>query len=99
VALSRLRDDFLKRLENDAHELSACRPRLSESNSATAVTRIWEIAHALAGVGGIYGFIGITRDSAALCEAAERKLAGRASRIDVERALDRLISRIESIFR
>jgi hypothetical protein len=94
-----LRDDFLKRLESDACELSACRPRLSQSNSDTAVTRIWEIAHALAGVGGIYGFAGITRDSAALCEAAERKLVGRASRIDIERALDRLIDRIAPIFR
>jgi hypothetical protein len=56
--------------------------------------RINEIAHSLAGAGGIYGFAGITCASAALSDAAERNLAGRAKPLDVERALNRLLERI-----
>jgi hypothetical protein len=57
--------------------------------------RISAIAHALAGAGGIYGFAGISCESAALSAAARSHLAGCGKRIDVEQALDRLIKRIE----
>ena len=67
---------------------SGCRRLASEAG----LTRINEIAHALAGAGGIYGFAGITCESAALSDAAENRLAGRARRDDVEQALDRLLS-------
>jgi hypothetical protein len=56
--------------------------------------RINEIAHSLAGAGGLYGFAGITCASAALSDAAENNLAGRAKPIEVERALNRLLERI-----
>jgi CheY-like chemotaxis protein len=94
-ALSPVREDFLERLNADACALSACRHWLSGGRSEPALMRINEIAHALAGAGGIYGFAGITCDSAALSDAAERNLAGHARQIEVEQALDRLLKRIK----
>jgi CheY-like chemotaxis protein len=88
--LSPVRDGFLQRLKADASALSTCRRRLTE----TTLIRISEIAHSLAGAGGIYGFAGITCESAALSDAAESNLAGRARPVEVERALDRLLERI-----
>ncbi len=69
--------------------------RLTQTQPETALLRINEIAHSLAGAGGIYGFAGITCESAALSDVAESNLAGRAQPIEVERALDRLLERIE----
>jgi CheY-like chemotaxis protein len=93
--LSAARADFLQRLQSDACALSACRLWLSETPSPPALMRINEIAHALAGAGGIYGFAGITCESAALSDMAERNLAGHARQADVEHALDRLLRRIK----
>jgi|SRR5208282_3463655 len=93
--LSPARKDFLERLNADACALAACRPWLSEKPSEPALKRINAIAHALAGAGGIYGFAGITCESAALSDAAKKNLAGRARQIDVEHALDRLLKRIK----
>jgi len=92
--LSQSRVDFLQRLENDARALSACRKWLSYTHSTSAVMRIKTIAHALAGAGGIYGFAGITCESAALCDAAKNTLAGRARDTEIDYALDRLLKRI-----
>jgi len=92
--LAPARENFLLRLDADASALSTCRQYLSQATPEPALTRINEIAHALAGAGGTYGFAGITCESAALSDAAEDRLAGRARRIDVERALDRLLDRI-----
>jgi CheY-like chemotaxis protein len=93
-SLSQLRQNFIRRLESDAYALSACRASLSDRHAGPAVERVKRIAHALAGASGIYGFAGITCESAALAAAAEGNLAGRAKRVDVERALDRLLMRI-----
>jgi CheY-like chemotaxis protein len=88
------RDNFLRRLEADASALTACRSGLAQSQCKSALLRISQIAHALAGAGGTYGFAGISCESAALSHAAERNLAGQARTGDVERALNRLLSRI-----
>ncbi len=93
--LSPAREGFLQRLKADACVLSACRQRLQYAHPETALIRIDEIAHSLAGAGGIYGFAGITCASAALSDAAQNNLAGRAKPIEVERALNRLLERIE----
>jgi hypothetical protein len=93
--LAAARESFLSRLDADACALSTCREVLSQAAPEPVLTRINEIAHALAGVGGTYGFPGLTSESAALADAAEKRLAGRAGRIDVERALDRLLRRIK----
>jgi CheY-like chemotaxis protein len=94
-ALSSARDGFLQRLAADAGALSACRAWLSQTHCEPALMRINAIAHALAGAGGIYGFAGITCESAALSAAARSNLGGCAERVDVEQALDRLLKRIE----
>jgi CheY-like chemotaxis protein len=93
-ALAAAREAFLLRLDADAYALSLCREWLSDYASRAVLTRIGEIAHALAGAGGIYGFAGISCESSALFEATEGRLAGRAKGVDVERALDRLLRRI-----
>jgi len=92
--LAPARDGFFQRLKADAEALAACRRRLTRARSETAVIRIGEIAHSLAGAGGTYGFAGISCASAALSDAAENNLAGRAKAIEVERALNRLLERI-----
>lgn len=89
-----VRDNFLQRLKSDANALTVCRRGLALSHSISALRRISEIAHALAGAGGTFGFAGISCESAALSHAAERNLAGRAKTGDVERALDRVLNRI-----
>jgi CheY-like chemotaxis protein len=92
--LAPARDGFLRRLKADACALSACRLDLKQTPSHVALIRINEIAHSLAGVGGIFGFAGITCASAALSDAAQSHLAGRTKPIEVERALNRLLERI-----
>jgi CheY-like chemotaxis protein len=93
TVLAPAREHFLQRLDADARALLECRARLSEGSKA-ALTRIGEIAHGLAGAGGIYGFAGISREAALLSEAADSALAGRAEPAAVEPALARLVHRI-----
>lgn len=93
-ALAAARENFLLRLNADAYALSLCRQWLSDYAPKPVLVRIHEIAHALAGAGGIYGFAGITCEAAALSDAAESRLAGQASCEDVEEALARLLRRI-----
>ena len=93
-ALAAARDNFLLRLEADACALSLCRQWLSDYAPKPVLTRINEIAHALAGAGGVYGFAGITCESAALSNVAAESLAGRVRTNDLEKALDRLLRRI-----
>ncbi|MDR3423051.1 MAG: response regulator [Xanthobacteraceae bacterium] len=94
--LSPVREGFMQRLRADADALAAWRAQLTRTPTQAAVTRIGEIAHSLAGAGGVYGFAGITCASAALSAAVERHLAGRAKPVDVERALNRLLERISA---
>jgi CheY-like chemotaxis protein len=98
-ALAPARESFLQRLDADTSALSDCRRRLSRTAPEPVLRRINEIAHALAGAGGIYGFAGVSCEAAALSGTAEDVLAGRARLIDVERALDRLIGRINPNYR
>jgi CheY-like chemotaxis protein len=93
--LSPAREKFFRRLEADAGALSDCRRDLAQTRPEPVLMRINQIAHSLAGAGGIYGFAGISCDSAALSDAAVSILAGRARPSEVERALDRLLERID----
>ena len=93
-ALAAARENFLLRLDADAFALSLCREWLSDYAPKAVLMQIGEIAHALAGAAGIYGFAGISCESSALSDAAENWLAGRAGGVDVEQALDRLLQRI-----
>jgi two-component system, OmpR family, response regulator len=92
--LSAARQNFLLRLDADAFALSLCRAWLTDYVPTAVLTRIGEIAHALAGAAGIYGFAGIGCESAALWDATENILTGRARGADLEQALDRLLHRI-----
>jgi CheY-like chemotaxis protein len=92
--LAPVRENFLQRLRKDAGDLSVCRRSLADRKSISALKRIGEIAHALAGAGGTYGFAGITCASAVLSRTAEDTLAGRAGTAAVERALKGLLERI-----
>ncbi|HTV36198.1 MAG TPA: response regulator [Xanthobacteraceae bacterium] len=92
--LAAARESFLLRLDADACALSTCRQFLSQSTPEPALERINEIAHALAGAGGTYGFAGISREAAALCSAVEDFLAGRCGRDDVVAGLGRLLGRL-----
>jgi CheY-like chemotaxis protein len=93
--LSAVREDFLRRLQTDADALSNCRSRLAHAPAEPALKRIQEIAHALAGASGVYGFAGIGCESLALADAAGGTLRGRGAIADVEHALDRVMARIE----
>jgi len=88
------REGFFRRLKANASALTACRLRLAQTHPESALTRISEIAHSLAGADGIFGFAGITCESVALSDAAVSHLAGCAKPIEVERALNRLLVRI-----
>jgi CheY-like chemotaxis protein len=88
--LSSGREEFLRRLDADAIELSDCRARLGQAPVEPTLQRIGEIARSLAGASGICGFAGIGCESMALAEAVNRNVADNA----VERAFDRVLARI-----
>jgi CheY-like chemotaxis protein len=93
--LSAVREDFLRRLQTDAEALSNCRSRLGDALAEPTLKRIREIAHALAGASGVYGFAGIGSEALALADAASATIQGRGAIADVEHALDRVMARIE----
>jgi CheY-like chemotaxis protein len=93
--LSAVREDFLRRLQTDGDALSNCRSRLGDSLGEPTLKRIREIAHALAGASGVYGFAGIGCEALALVDAASATIQGRGAIADVEHALDRVMARIE----
>jgi CheY-like chemotaxis protein len=93
--LSAVREDFLRRLQTDADALSSCRSHLADACAEPTLRRIREIAHALAGASGVYGFAGIGCEALALAEAATAAIQGRGAVADVEHALYRVMTRIE----
>jgi CheY-like chemotaxis protein len=88
------RDQFLRRLCADAAALAACRSMLARDARKT-LARIKAIAHVLANRSAIYGFAGISMESAALEEAADAVLAGGGASLQLEPALDRVLTRIQ----
>ena len=94
TALSPVRDEFLRRLNSDASALADCRSNLTRAPRGSTLMRIKEVAHALAGASGIYGFAGIGCESMALEDAIDGDLAGQGAPMEVEHALDRVLARI-----
>lgn len=93
--LAALRAVFLKRVTEDTAVLTARRTELGdEAAAAPALTRIGEIAHGLAGAGGIFGFHDISEAAAELDGAV--KLNGSGSPDGVAQALDRLLLCLKS---
>jgi CheY-like chemotaxis protein len=95
--LAPVRGVFLRRASDDAFEIAACRSDLgSASKAPAALGRINEIAHGLAGAGGIFGFPEISSTATVVEEAVNINLNGAGSLDAVERALDALLACIET---
>jgi CheY-like chemotaxis protein len=96
--LAELRDAFLQRARKDAAVLTGLRIALhSSANVPATLSGIKHIAHGLAGAGGIFGFADIGDTAAALEEEIIQQLSEPDSDGGIAPALDRLLSRIESI--
>jgi CheY-like chemotaxis protein len=94
--LEPMRKGFLRRARDDAAMLASQRPALEQEMASPALlTGIRELAHALAGAGGIFGFPEIGGAAAAL-EESVIEFGGSGSFAAVTRALDRLLACIET---
>jgi HPt (histidine-containing phosphotransfer) domain-containing protein len=94
--LGPVRGVFLRRASDDAFEIVQCRSGLGNAATApVALARIREIAHGLAGAGGIFGFPKISSTATMLEQAVVIRLSGGGSPEAVERALDGLLACIE----
>jgi CheY-like chemotaxis protein len=92
-----LRIVFLQRVANDAAVLVKLRCTLKDGKAATvAMTRINEIAHGLAGVGGIFGYPDISDAAAAVEQAILIGRDGSGSDQAIVRALGRLLICIDT---
>jgi CheY-like chemotaxis protein len=91
-----LRKVFLRRVNDDSAELVNYRSALSNGTTAPAtLTGIGDIAHGLAGAGGIFGFPEIGDAASALEEAVIVELDGSGPVQGVAGALDRLLARLD----
>jgi CheY-like chemotaxis protein len=89
-----LRVAFLQRARKDATALAGLRTALQGSTDAPAtLSGIKQIAHGLSGAGGIFGFAEISDSAAAL----EAEIIDAGAGVGIVPALDRLLSRIETV--
>jgi CheY-like chemotaxis protein len=95
--LEALRAGFLGRVRRDLAVLVHAR-NAGKTGAMPAATldRIKQLAHSLAGAGGIYGYAEISDAAAALEDAAIAQLAGSGSAAEFSRALDELIHQAEA---
>jgi two-component system, OmpR family, response regulator len=89
------RDQFLTRLGTDAAALTACRSMLAQDDARRTLARIKEVAHVLANRSAIYGFAGISMESAELEREADAALTGDGVATQLEPALDRVLARLQ----
>jgi HPt (histidine-containing phosphotransfer) domain-containing protein len=94
--LAAIRGGFLRRVGQDADILMDCWSA-KKLNSPTVLTRIKDIAHGLAGAGGIFGFPQISSAAATLEEAVTIRLNGAGRLREVERSLERLLTGLAAI--
>ena len=88
-----LQTEFLARARNDARELAGCKAALAADRDAAGQrARVVEIAHGLAGAGGIFGYRIISKDAAAL----EELLITDATASVVGTAIDTLLESISA---
>jgi CheY-like chemotaxis protein len=96
--LEDLRAGFLVRVVKDAAVLSALRTSLiAGTESANTLTAIKQIAHGLAGAGGIFGFAEISEAAAVLEDEAITEIASPGSGDALGHALNHMIFRSESV--
>jgi len=92
IQLGALRKTFLRRLNEDAVALATHRHGLGDIACAPgALCQIKDIAHGLAGAGGIFGFVEISDAAATLEEVAAFELVGSGVSEQTARALDHLL--------
>lgn len=92
-ALAESRATFLRRLGRDFEVLFEYGGALQDETVATsALPRIRDLAHGLAGVGGIFGFPDLGDEASVLEEAATARLNDAGKTADVERAIERLLT-------
>jgi CheY-like chemotaxis protein len=90
--LEALRAGFLRRVRRDVSVLVKARDGCKAgAMPPPAMDRIKQLAHSLAGAGGIYGYAEISDAAAALEDAAIATLAGSGSDAEFARAIDELI--------
>jgi CheY-like chemotaxis protein len=87
-------DDYLWRLNGAFAALSAFRAGLARARERTTLAEIKDVAQTLAGTSRIYGFAGIGLEAAALEDAVDGDIVGRAAPMQVEHAIDRVLARI-----
>jgi CheY-like chemotaxis protein len=95
--LEELRAGFLRRIKKDATALSALRTaHMDETDWAASLAAIRQIAHGLAGAGGIFGFAEISDAAAAVEDEVITEIANPGLGESLGYALDLLISRAEA---
>jgi chemotaxis response regulator CheB len=94
--LAAVRDVFLRRVGDDADALVQCSLRYAKAPDTAMLTRIRDIAHGLAGAGGIFGFPAISSAAAALEEAILMAFHDPSSSPDIERPLERLLTCLDT---
>lgn len=95
--LGSMRELFLQRVNGDAAALAKHRTALRNGTTAPAtLSGIRDIAHGLAGAGGIFGYCEISNAAAALEEAVIAERDGSQTVDGIASALDRLLARVET---
>lgn len=90
------RASFLERARENARELARQRDALDDATSApAALTRIRNIAHSIAGGGGIFGLAVMSREASELEAIANALLEGAGAMDAVRQAVNVLIARVE----
>ncbi|HLH91148.1 MAG TPA: response regulator [Xanthobacteraceae bacterium] len=87
-------DDYLWRLDDAHMALSAFRAELAQPHGRAMLAGLKDVAQTLVGASRLYGFAGIGLEAAALEEAVDGDIAGRAAPMQVEHAIDRVLARI-----
>ena len=91
--LEAMRNVFLQRVRDETAVLMKYRPQLNgDSASTELLTKVRDIAHGLAGAGGIFGFPEISDMAALLEDSIGLELSGTGSIEDIAHDLDRLIA-------
>jgi CheY-like chemotaxis protein len=91
--LEKLRANFLHRVQRDVAALSEDRAALKRGTAQPqTLQRIRQIAHSLAGAGGIYGFFELSDAAAAVEDAALAEIAGKQLDDILSGALDGLMA-------
>jgi CheY-like chemotaxis protein len=86
-----MEQEFLGRARKDANELLGCRTALTAGRHGTeTLFRVRQIAHGLAGAGGIFGYHAISDNATSL----EEVMIAKGTDAEIRSAIDTLLARI-----